>query len=125
MFFQKCNVKFNLDLSVSLPSPKVQTPNISSVPKPKEKSDNQIINELISEVIPKFIQFWSRRENKPKTVQIYKSTIDHFIDIIWDIPIDAITSKTVFEYKEKYLKIPVRSKQDPRYAGKTAGEILK
>ena len=125
MFFQKCNEKFNLDLSVSLPSPKVQTPNISSVPKPIEKSDNQIINELISEVIPKFIQFWSRRENKPKTVQIYKSTIEHFIDIIGDIPIDAITSKTVFEYKEKYLKIPVRSKQDPRYAGKTAGEILK
>ncbi len=125
MFFQKCYEKFNLDLSVSLPSPKVQTPNISSVPKPKEKSDNQIINELISEVIPKFIQFWSRRENKPKTVQIYKSTIEHFIDIIGDIPIDAITSKTVFEYKEKYLKIPVRSKQDPRYAGKTAGEILK
>ena len=125
MFFQKCNEKFNLDLSVSLPSPKVQTPNISSVPKPIEKSDNQIINELISEVIPKFIQFWSRRENKPKTVQIYKSTIEHFIDIIGDIPIDAITSKTIFEYKEKYLKIPVRSKQDPRYAGKTAGEILK
>ena len=41
MFFQKCNEKFNLDLSVSLPSPKVQTPNISSVPKPIEKSDNQ------------------------------------------------------------------------------------
>ena len=80
---------------------------------------------MISEVIPKFIQFWSRRENKPKTVQIYKSTIEHFIDIIGDIPIDAITSKTDFEYKEKYLKIPVRSKQDPRYAGKTAGEILK
>ena len=80
---------------------------------------------MISEVIPKFIQFWPRRENKPKTVQIYKSTIEHFIDIIGDIPIDAITSKTVFEYKEKYLKIPVRSKQDPRYAGKTAGEILK
>ena len=36
MFFQKCNEKFNLDLSVSLPSPKVQTPNISSVPKPIE-----------------------------------------------------------------------------------------
>ena len=29
MFFQKCNEKFNLDLSVSLPSPKVETPNIS------------------------------------------------------------------------------------------------
>ena len=128
MFFQKCNEKFNMDLPVSPPSSTVQTVKISTTEKPKEiietREQIESYGELISEVKPKFIQFWSRRDNKPKTVLIYKTTIKHFIDIIGDIPIDAITSKTVFEYKEKFLQIPNRREQNPKYAGKTIAEIL-
>ena len=32
--------------------------------------------------------------------------------------------KTVFEYKEKYLKIPNRREQNPKFVGKTVDEIL-
>ena len=128
MFFQKCNEKFNLDLSVSLPSAKVQTAKIPTSIKPKEiietREQIESYGELISRVIPMFFQFWTRRDNKPKTVQIYKTTLEHFIDIVGDMPIDAITSKTVFEYKEKYLKIPNRREQNPKFVGKTVDEIL-
>ena len=54
MFFQKCNEKFNLDLSVSLPSAKVQTAKIPTSIKPKEiietREQIESYGELISGV---------------------------------------------------------------------------
>ena len=68
--------------------------------------------------------FWGKRENKDDTIDIYKTDIRHLIDIISDIPIDSITSKTVFEYKDKYLKIPNRREQKKEYKWKSVSELL-
>ena len=123
LFFQKCNEKFGLDLPVhvknfSLKRPTIEephrTPSLSPVP----------VGELFSEVKPKFIEFWNKRDNKGRTVERYGQTIDHFIEIVGDVPIDSINSKMVFEYKQKYLKIPNRRHQLPKYEGKTIDEIL-
>ena len=124
IFFQKCNEKFGLDLPVDLNNvskvlPSRQKPIQSHI---KESSSDR---ELFSEVKPKFIEFWSKRDNKGLTVERYGQTIDHFIEIVGDVPIDSINSQMVFEYKQKYLKIPNRRNQNPKYAGKTIDEILK
>ena len=55
----------------------------------------------------------------------FGQSIDHFIEIVGDVPLDSINSQMVFEYKQKYLKIPNRRNQNPKYAGKTIDEILK
>ena len=123
LFFQKCNEKFSLDLPVDVKNISPIRPTTEEpIRSPTQHSD--ISGELLSEVKPKFIEFWSKRDNQEKTVTIYKTTIQHFIDIVGDIPIDAITSKTVFEYKQKYLKIPNRRQQIPKYEGKSITEIL-
>ena len=66
-----------------------RTPSLSPVP----------VGELFSEVKPIFIEFWNKRDNKGRTVKRYGQTIDHFAEIIGDVPIDSINSKMVFEYK--------------------------
>ena len=126
-FLQVCNQKFNLNLDVS--SPKIistaSSSDKDSVPIPPEDSKpTNYSGELISEVASKFILFWGKRENKDDTIDIYKTDIRHLIDIIGDIPIDSITSKTVFEYKDKYLKIPNRREQKKEYKGKSVSELL-
>ena len=123
MFFQKCNEKFNLDLPVQLK-------NISQVPPARQESVQTHIEqppvegEMFSEVKPMFVEFWSKRDNKERTVERYEQTIDHFIEIIGDVPVTSINSQMVFEYKQKYLRVPNRRQQIPKYEGKTISEIL-
>ncbi|MDP7499849.1 MAG: hypothetical protein QGH50_10425, partial [SAR324 cluster bacterium] len=73
MFFQKCNEKFNLDLPVQLK-------NISQVSPTRQESVQTHIEqppvegEMFSEVKPMFVEFWSKRDNKERTVERYEQT---------------------------------------------------
>ena len=104
--------------------------NISQVPPARHESvqthieQSPVEAEMFSEVKLMFVEFWSKRDNKERTVERYEQTIDHFIEIIGDVPVTSINSQMVFEYKQKYLRVPNRRQQIPKYEGKTILEIL-
>ena len=63
------------------------------------------------------MDFWRKRENKELTVDRYEVMVNHFVEIVGDLPLNQITSKVVRDYKEKYLKIPTRREQTPQLQG--------
>ena len=75
-FFQKCNDRFGLDLPVtksfSSPNPSYspQSVSISPTHSPPDLLEQPQTNiEKISEVLPSFMDFWRKRENKELTVE--------------------------------------------------------
>ena len=62
----------------------------------------------MNDVLPKFLEFWSKRDNKDETTKVYGTKIRHFVELVGNLPLNKITSKVVREYKEKYLHIPNR-----------------
>ena len=130
-FFQKCNDRFGLDLPVtksfSSPNPSYspQSVSISPTHSPPDLSEQPQTNiEKISEVLPSFMDFWRKRENKELTVDRYEVMVNHFAEIVGDLPLNQISSKVVRDYKEKYLKIPTRREQTPQLRGKSVQDIL-
>ena len=105
-FFQKCNDRFGLDLPVtksfSSPNPSYspQSVSISPTHSPPDLSEQPQTNiEKISEVLPSFMDFWRKRENKELTVDRYEVMVNHFAEIVGDLPLYQITSKVVRDYK--------------------------
>ncbi len=128
-FLQQCNERFELDLPVE-----IQEISSRDTTEVRESNDNvsprtQLADtprgKLISEVELNFLEWWNKRDNKEKTIIVYKTTIEHFIEIVGDIPIDTITSEKVFEYKDIYLKLPKNHHSERRFKGKSVDELLK
>ena len=122
LFFQKCNETFGLDLPVNLenisqPIPTQVLPNFLN-------SEDESESEKVNDVLPKFLEFWSKRDNKDETTKVYGTKIRHFVELVGDLPLNKITSKVVREYKEKYLHIPNRRELIPEFKDKSIPEIL-
>ena len=45
------------------------------------------------------MDFWRKRENKELTVDRYEVMVNHFAEIVGDLPLYQITSKVVRDYK--------------------------
>ena len=122
LFFQKCNEKFGLDLPVNLKniSQPIPTQVLPNTTNPEDESESEKVND----VLPKFLEFWSKRDNKDETTKVYGTKILHFVELVGDLPLNKITSKVVREYKEKYLQIPNRRELIPEFKEKSIQEIL-
>ena len=65
LFFQKCNESFGLDLPVNIQNVSQSLPS-NITPSTQEVVD-EIETEKINDVLPKFIEFWNKRDNKEET----------------------------------------------------------
>lgn len=88
-------------------------------------TDQQPAGPTVSEVFEKY-----KAENvstgiwTEKTTGEIETSIQSFIDVMGDLHLDAITRKTVVDYKDTLLKLPANIKKDPRYRDKAIPEIL-
>ena len=101
---------------------------LSESPSPsiiQQETEPEPDTEKILEVLPNFLNFWNKRDNKESTTQRYGIKVRHLAVIVGNLPLNKITSKVVREYKEKYLQIPNRWEQNLKYKNKSVSEILK
>ncbi len=122
LFFQKCNESFGLDLPVNIQNVRQSFP--SNINQSSQEVVDETETEKINDVLPKFLEFWNRRDNKEETTKGYGTKIRHFVELVGNLPLNKITSKVVREYKEKYLHIPNRRELIPEFKDKSISEIL-
>ena len=122
LFFQKCNESFGLDLPVNIQNVRQSFP--SNINQSSQEVVDETETEKINNVLPKFLEFWNRRDNKEETTKGYGTKIRHFVELVGNLPLNKITSKVVREYKEKYLHIPNRRELIPEFKDKSISEIL-
>lgn len=93
---------------------------LSAPPKTDDKG-----TMLYSEAIEKYInqniedQVW-----KPRMVGEHRRRVETFLDVMGDMPINAIRSETLREFRNTLRRLPPRRSLDRRYKGKTVQEIL-
>lgn len=93
---------------------------LSTPPKTDDKG-----TMLYSEAIEKYInqniedQVW-----KPRMVGEHRRRVETFLDVMGDMPINAIRSETLREFRNTLRRLPPRRSLDKRYKGKTVQEIL-
>ena len=122
LFFQKCNETFGLDLPVNIQNVRQSFP--SNINQSSQEVVDETETEKINDVLPKFLEFWNKRDNKEETTKLYGIKIRHFVELVGNLPLNKITSKVVREYKEKYLHIPNRRELIPEFKDKSISEIL-
>ena len=56
------------------------------------------------------MDFWRKRENKELTVDRYEVMVNHFAEIVGDLPLNQISSKVVRDYKKNISKFQYEDK---------------
>ena len=86
---QKCNEKFGLDFPVSMIDLLSESPSPSII---QQETETEPDTEKILEVLPNFLNFWNKRDNKESTTQRYGIKVRHLAVIVGNLPLNKITS---------------------------------
>jgi len=97
----------------------INTVSPISVQKPIEHPDSELLSEVIKRHVSEAKVKWN-----PKTVSTHTSTLNLFVEVVGDVPIQSITRKKVGEFKDVLKKLPPNMRKVKKYRDKTIPQIL-
>ena len=126
-FVEECDFQFNLGiLDKDIAQQIEKHTDEKSVVQVKDEQVEEENTFMISQLMNEYVETIKRQKDlREKTLQTYQSSLDLFLEVIGDLPINILSQKHGRKFSRTLEQLPPRRRWDRRYNKKSINQIMK